>query len=150
MFAVDFPHLTCHCRQCLPSALLLCPDPASLFCLPVSLELNATEDWCSQLTAWPPGVLSGAHFPTSGEVAVSIQGCGGNAGGKNQRKTVASWSGVLIPKSQKAVERQLQDILHLEEVSGLLKDDGRRVSLCVALVKLAPSLTLMHPIEVEG
>ena len=60
---------------------------------------------------------------------------------------MASWPGVLTPTSQKAVERQLQDILHLEDVSGLLKDDGRRVSLCVALVKLAPNMTLMHPTD---
>ena len=115
------------------------------------LEMQLDSD--SQLRVWPLVVCTLARnaidqakwryrFKRGSSKQLEKQLC------NRQTNPAASWPGVLTTNSQNIVKQQLSEALHVDDVSSLLRDDGRRVSLCLALVQLSPNMTLMHPIEV--
>ena len=63
----------------------------------------------------------------------------------------ARWRGNLSQSSLDSCVRCLSSLACFEDqdVAGLCKDDGRRVSVCLAVVRVAPELTLQHPLDVQ-
>ena len=61
------------------------------------------------------------------------------------------WRGSLSQSSLDSCVRCLSSLPNFEgqDVAGLCKDDGRRVSVCLAVVRVAPELTLQHPLDVQ-